>query len=42
MRSFAGSRLTFLKLGSTSAGCGRCVLNFIWKPGWPNPCFSVW
>ena len=25
--SFAGSRLTFLKLGSTSAGFGGCVLN---------------
>ena len=29
--SFAGGRLTFLKLGLASVGIGGCVLNFVLK-----------
>ena len=29
--SFAGGRLTFLKLGSASAGFGGCVWNFFFE-----------
>ena len=39
--SFAGGRLTFLKLGSASAGFGGCVWNFFGKPWVANPYFSV-
>ena len=33
MRSFAGSRLTFLKLGLASAGFGVCVWNSLKATG---------
>ena len=33
VRSFVGSRVTFLRLGSTSAGFGGCVWNFLKAKG---------